>query len=323
MSGNLDRVDRLIADATRAEGRVGEAVVYFLSQPGKRIRARLSLNLSQRLQVSQKQAVELAAAIEMLHNASLVFDDVQDHDEMRRGRASVWHTFGASQAINLGIYFIAQANALAAGLPGVSTLFAEALRKATTGQAAEIDFRATIPTLAQYETMSEAKTGALFGLAARSAATLANVPTGLAADVESAFGRLGAAYQIQDDLADVFGIKGRGRAGLDLQEGKANSIVLFHLERHPEDQAPLVELLRSSPGSADHKTLDHWLQRFVFSGAVAATQDHLHRLCDAVISASNVLPAPFALCLSELAAGIREPAIFQHTPVTKSSIIAR
>jgi len=237
---------------------------------------------------------------------------VQDNDEMRRGRASIWRAFGRSQAINLGTFLIAQSAALAARLSGLSSLFATTLREATAGQSAEIDFHSATPTLPAYEKMAEAKTGALFALAAQSAATLARLPGNLSESIGRSFARLGAAYQIQDDLADAFGLKGRSRAGLDLREGKANSLVLFHLALRPDDGAALLAFLRDSTDRADDAQLEAWLQQLFASGAVAAAQEHLHRLCDEITDASSHLPAPFAPHLAALAAGIREPAIFQR-----------
>jgi geranylgeranyl pyrophosphate synthase len=309
----LALVEQLLREATRTPGRLGQAAAYLLERPGKRVRARLCLGLSESLQIPPEEGIALAAAVELLHNASLVLDDVQDNDEMRRGRASVWRTFGRSQAINLGTFLIAQSTALAARLRGISPLFAATLREATTGQSAEIDFHAATPTLTAYEKMAEAKTGALFALGAKSAAILARLPEDLAATIGHAFARLGAAYQVQDDLADAFGLKGRARAGLDLREGKANSIVLFHLALRPKDSPALLAFLRDAAARADDGQLDLWLGHLFDSGAVAAAQEHLHRLCDEITATAATLPAPFAPHLAALAAGIREPAIFQRT----------
>jgi len=309
---NLALVEQLLSDATHTPGRLGQAASYLLERPGKRVRARLCLGLSESLHVPPEEGIALAAAVELLHNASLVLDDVQDNDEMRRGRASVWRTFGRSQAINLGTFLIAQSTALAARLRGISPLFAATLREATAGQSAEIDFHTATPTLTNYEKMAEAKTGALFALSAKSAAILARLPEDLAATIGNAFARLGAAYQVQDDLADALGLKGRARAGLDLREGKANSIMLFHLALRPEDSAALLAFLRDPAARTDDAQLDFWLGRLFDSGAVAATQGHLHSLCDEITTAAANLPAPFAPHLTALAAGIREPAIFQR-----------
>jgi len=310
---NLALVGQLLADAARTSGHLGQAAAYVLERPGKRVRARLALDLAESLQIPPEQGITLAAATELLHNASLVLDDVQDHDEMRRGQASAWRAFGRGQAINVGTFLIGQSFALAARLPAVNPLFASTLREATIGQSAEIDFHAATPTLPAYEKMAEAKTGALFALAAHAAALLARLPADLAAAAGHAFARLGAAYQIQDDLADAFGLKGRARAGLDLREGKANAIILFHLALRPDDTAPLLAFLRNQSARTDDRQIDTWLQQLFTSGAVAAAQEHLHRLCDEITASSATLPAPFAPHLAALAAGIREPAIFQRT----------
>lgn len=316
----LALVEQLLTEATRTPGRLGQAASYLLERPGKRVRARLCLGLAESLHVPPEEGIALAAAVELLHNASLVLDDVQDNDEMRRGRASIWRAFGRSQAINLGTFLIAQSTALAARLRGISPLFAATLREATAGQSAEIDFHTATPTLADYEKIAEAKTGALFALAAQSAAILARVPENLSDSIGRSFARLGAAYQIQDDLADAFGLKGRSRAGLDLREGKANGVILLHLALRPADGAGLLAFLRDPAARADTAQLEAWLHQLFASGAVAATQEHLHRLCNEIADAAALLPAPFAPHLAALASGIREPAIFQRTgnPVTCS-----
>ena len=310
---NLALVEQLLAEAARTPGHLGQAATYVLARPGKRVRARLTLDLAESLQLPPEHGITLAAAMELLHNASLVLDDVQDRDEMRRGQASAWRAFGRSQAINLGTFLIGQSFALAARLPGVSPVFAATLREATAGQAAEIDFHTATPTLPAYEKMAEAKTGALFALAARAAATLARLPEDLAANAGASFARLGAAYQVQDDLADAFGLKGRARPGLDLREGKANSLVLFHLGLRPDDAPSLLAFLRDESHRGDDQQLQTWLQQLFASGAVAAAQEHLHRLCDEITATSATLPATFAPHLAALAAGVREPAIFQRT----------
>lgn len=309
---NLPLVEQILSDASLTPGHLGQAASYIITRPGKRVRARLALNLADSLKISPEHGIILAAAIELLHNASLVLDDVQDCDEMRRGQASVWRAFGRSQAINLGTFLIGQSFALAARLSGVSPFFSAALREATVGQAAEIDFHTATPTLPAYEKMAEAKTGALFALAARAAATLARLPDDLAATAGQSFARLGAAYQVQDDIADALGLKGRARPGLDLREGKATSLVLFHLALSPGDTPALLAFLCNESARTDDQQLDVWLQQLFTSGAVTAAQQHLHRLCDEITSTSATLPAPFATHLAALATGIREPAIFQR-----------
>ena len=82
---------------------------------------------------------------------------------------------------------------------------------------------------------------------------------------------------------------------------------------NPDDAPSLLAFLRDESHRGDDQQLQTWLQQLFASGAVAAAQEHLHRLCDEITATSATLPAPFAPHLAALAAGVREPAIFQRT----------
>ena len=77
-------------------------VCEHLDTGGKRLRARLALASCQALGGTAEDAVDWAAAVELLHNASLIHDDIQDGDRTRRGRPALWTKYGAAQAINTG-----------------------------------------------------------------------------------------------------------------------------------------------------------------------------------------------------------------------------
>jgi len=110
MNAALDR------DLARLSQQVGssqsalltEMVQYHLGlrksgdRPGKRLRANLALLTCEAFGRRYADAIWAAVAVELVHNFSLVFDDVQDHDELRRGRPSVWKVWGIGQAINAG-----------------------------------------------------------------------------------------------------------------------------------------------------------------------------------------------------------------------------
>lgn len=311
-SDGLERVDFLLAQTAETSGGLGQAAAYLFEHPGKCIRVRLSLDLARSCRLPREHAIVLATAVELLHSASLVLDDVQDNDRMRRGRPTVWRKFGRPQAINLGTYLIAQSFAFAARLPGISQMFAIALRDATIGQSAEVDFKGDAPTLAAYIAMAEKKTGALFSLPAQAVALLARLPEGPTSEIGVVFAQLGAAYQIQDDLADALGLKGRARAGLDLREGKANSIMVLHLALKPEDKAPFMAFQRDRSARADDARIDDWLNRLFSSGSIVIAKEHLQQLCFELINTSSALPAPFSTHLAKLASGFAEPAVLKR-----------
>ncbi len=110
MNAALDRdLSRLSQQAGSSQSALlTEMVQYHLGlrksgdRPGKRLRANLALLTCEAFGRRYAEALWAAVAVELVHNFSLVFDDVQDHDELRRGRPSVWKVWGIGQAINAG-----------------------------------------------------------------------------------------------------------------------------------------------------------------------------------------------------------------------------
>src|SRR5438094_5185324 len=110
MNQALDReLSRLSQRAGSSQSSLlTEMVQYHLGlrkagdRPGKRLRANIALLTCEAVGRRYADAIWAAVAVELVHNFSLVFDDVQDHDELRRGRPSVWKVWGTGQAINAG-----------------------------------------------------------------------------------------------------------------------------------------------------------------------------------------------------------------------------
>ena len=86
----------------RAQVTARSAARYHLSAGGSRVRARLAVAASLALGLSKADAVHIASCAELLHNASLVHDDIQDRDVIRRGQAAVWSKYGSNLAICTG-----------------------------------------------------------------------------------------------------------------------------------------------------------------------------------------------------------------------------
>ncbi|MFN0072222.1 MAG: polyprenyl synthetase family protein [Chloroflexota bacterium] len=197
---------------------------------GKRIRPALALLACESLGGSIYAARGAAAAIELVHNFSLVHDDIQDHSPMRRHRPTVWHRWGAGQAINVGdhIFTLAQL-ALTRLSPADPALIVAALDELNRtcvllveGQFIDLALAdATQCSQADYFAMIERKTAALIACACRLGALFA----GAGAEVQdafAAFGReLGIAYQLQDDVLGVWGTDALGKsADADILERK-------------------------------------------------------------------------------------------------------
>lgn len=172
------------------------------------MRARLALDAACRLGMLAADAVAIAAACELLHNASLIHDDLQDRDPTRRGRNTVWTVFGDDVAICTGDLLLSAAYAALAGfshgalLPEMLRLVHLRTAAAVHGQCADIAPRSCyLADIATYERIVIGKSGALLSLPIELAMIGSGYPHWAAVARESAE-HFALGYQIVDDLED-------------------------------------------------------------------------------------------------------------------------
>ena len=261
---------------------LGPVVQEHLNAGGKRVRARLALATVAALGGAATDGVAWAAACELLHNASLVHDDLQDGDRYRRGELAVWARYGAAQAINAGdlllmLPFLAidRASIDDASKWKLSRLLARGGESIVRGQAAELNLvRLGQTQWAAYEGAVLGKTAALFTMPVAGAAICAGWSAPEAETLGEALAPLGLAFQIADDLLDLYGDKGREPA-TDLVEGRVNAVVVHHLALHPQDRDRLLTLLRCPRGETSAIEVELFRHRFQSRGAVQAVQARL------------------------------------------------
>jgi geranylgeranyl pyrophosphate synthase len=266
----------IIKRYTSGNGTISEAADYHLASGGKLFRPQFVLSIAMALGVNEATALNIAAACELLHNASLVHDDLQDRDETRRGQQAVWKAFGSETAINLGDYFIAAAFQALAEIDGpadlrvrLTRLFAETTRQAISGQSEELaGSRNLALTEHDYENNARLKSGMLLALPVTATMIAGGVSSGQIDSASSAMQWLGVAYQIQDDLVDLFGLKDGRPAAVDLREGRVNLPVIYYYQALRNDH---LKGAFSSFFSSDISTsaeIDFWACRIRRSEAV-------------------------------------------------------
>ncbi len=217
---------------------------------GKRIRPLLVLLSCQAAGGQWEQAVPAAAAVEILHNFTLVHDDIQDQSPLRRGLATVWRLWGVPQAINTGdaMFALAQLAMLRLADRDVpAPTVVQAMRRLnetclalTQGQYADMRFEARSDVaMSEYLSMIEGKTAALLSLSAELGALVA----GRAPDTVRLYAdfarHLGLAFQVRDDILGIWGQEeaiGKS-AATDITTRKKSLPVLYGLERLPELRA--------------------------------------------------------------------------------------
>jgi geranylgeranyl diphosphate synthase type I len=228
---------------------------------GKRIRPLLCLLCCSAAGGQWEQALPLAAAIELIHNFSLIHDDIQDNSEWRRGRKTVWVRWGQAQAINAGDAMFALAHLaphrlMRLGLGAEVALAALAeldytCLALTQGQHLDMTFegRSSV-TVAEYMSMIEKKTAALIAAATYLGARAAAAPVAQLEDYHTFGLNLGLAFQLQDDLLGIWGdpeVTGKSAAS-DLIQRKKSLPVVYGLEHSAEFAAAYAQPYR--PGQA-------------------------------------------------------------------------
>ncbi len=229
----LDR--RIQALGLHGESQVlHEACTYVLNGGGKRIRGILLLLACESVGGKIRSALDAGAAIEALHNFTLVHDDIMDNADSRRGRPTIHKRWDENTAILAGDVLLGLAyQSLAKTRARQSTRLFELLTKGVIevcdGQAVDMDFaKRTDVTLPEYFSMIEKKTGSLIASAMEMGALIGG---GKPAEVRALrkFGKyLGRAFQLQDDLLDVVADeKQLGKpVGGDIAEGKKTFLLI-------------------------------------------------------------------------------------------------
>lgn len=213
---------RMLALCDSPDGVLRSAVEHHIRSGGSRVRARLALDASVSLDLPKRDAIAIATACELLHNASLIHDDLQDRDAARRGRAAVWAKFGPNVAICAGDLLLSAAYAALAtlGETAAPVIGHMHTRVAITihGQSEDLNCaERTDLTLAEYEAIAAGKSGPLLSLPLELALRLAGagdqVSTALRAINSFALG-----YQMLDDIAD---------ADADAVAGEVNAVTIM------------------------------------------------------------------------------------------------
>ena len=211
---------------------------------GKRIRPLLTLLTCATLGGDWQSALPTAAAIELIHNFSLVHDDIEDNSETRRGRPTIWKRWGIAKAINLGdaIFVLSRLSSFRLqelGLPSdrilaILHVLDRACLELTIGQQMDLEFE-ELPSvdLDTYLRMIQGKTAALVAASTKCGAIIASAPDEIVELLAQYGHHLGLAFQIRDDILGIWGESARtGKStGDDLRSRKKTLPILFGLNQ--------------------------------------------------------------------------------------------
>lgn len=238
-------LERRLAHAKCPEETVYEAARYSVSAGGKRLRPLILLMCAEMLGVETEKAVPFAAAMEMIHTYSLIHDDLpaMDNDDLRRGKPTCHKVYGEATAIlagdallNLAAETVTDASVgvdPSAAMAAAHEIFtASGMRGMIGGQIIDIESEGTRISGETLKRLHLMKTGALLRAAGRCACALAAANEAVYDAVTGFCDNLGIAFQIEDDLLDVYGsAQELGKnTGSDEANGKVTYVTLYGKE---------------------------------------------------------------------------------------------
>lgn len=248
---------------------------YLIAAGGKRIRPLLTLACAQLCDDASNNPKKLAAAVEFIHTATLLHDDVVDGSDQRRGKDTANKVFGNQASVLVGDFLFARAFELMVETKNIDALnsLASAAAIITEGEVLQMSLIGeTTITRQQYFKVIEAKTAALFAAACEVAPILKNQN----ATVFTAYGyNLGMAFQIVDDIMDYTSPKMGKNKGDDFLEGKITLPVIIAMEDAITEDRKAIENMINAPKSEDLDGFIELLNKYeAFQKTTQIAQDY-------------------------------------------------
>jgi len=251
---------------------VAEPIWEFLDRGGKRWRPSLFLLVCEALGKNPKDFADFAIIPEVIHNGTIMIDDIEDASEFRRGRPCTYKIYGLDIAVNTGnaMYYLPllplienRERISTEKLCKIYEIYVKEMISLSLGQAMDIAWHRGIAKADEldekdYLQMCAYKTGTLARMAAKIAAVLADANDELVERLGRFAESIGVAFQMQDDILDLTGTEfaeKKGGCGQDITEGKRSLMVIHTLKvAEARDRKRLVEILKMH--TSDQKLRD-------------------------------------------------------------------
>ena len=291
----------------QAEGHHADlqaALRHILASGGKRIRPTVTLLVGRMFGAPQDKLITLAAAIELLHTATLVHDDLIDGALLRRGIPTLNSQWSPGATVLTGDFLFARAAKLAAdtnSIP-VMSLFSKTLSIIVNGEISQLFSSRCQADREGYYQRIYAKTASLFETSAACAALISPVSDEILQAVRSFGYNIGMAFQIADDLLDYIGNPARmGKpVGNDLREGKFTLPLIIALrESTPADRERLLQMIEAPVKDGEIQQVVEIIRRYDgFAQTQAIAAHHVRQAMEALgsLPPSTIRESLTALC---------------------------
>ncbi|MFA5550360.1 MAG: polyprenyl synthetase family protein [Trueperaceae bacterium] len=279
---------------------IGEDLV---AAGGKRLRPALAFLTGRLLAADPEATMQVALAVELLHSASLLHDDLIDDADTRRGSEAAFKRYGNVVSVMSGDFMLARVLGLLArtGSPEFTRLMSHTAAAICEGEVLQFQVASLADySYENYQRVIEGKTAALLAAACEGVALLAGAPPAQAAALRAFALAYGRAFQMQDDYLDLLGDPERlGKpVGGDLREGKATYAVLVLLLDHDLAEArAIVERRAARPGD-----VERMIELIHAHGAHRRARDRIAQEAEAALAALQAFaPSPALNALTALA----------------------
>lgn len=242
------------SDGSSQEKILMEPYSYILQVPGKQVREKLIHGFNFWLKISDEKLHVIADVVKMLHNSSLLIDDIEDNSNLRRGMPVAHKIYGVAHTINSAnyVYFKALERVVSLDHPECINIFTEELLELHRGQGMDIYWRDsyTCPTEEEYKEMVQRKTGGLFRLAVKLMQTFSENKSNFVPLLDT----LALFFQIRDDYANLLSEEYKENKSFceDLTEGKF-SFPIIHGIRNDSNSTRLMNILKQRTTDVDIK----------------------------------------------------------------------
>jgi len=284
VQSDLDATDQFICTGLKSDiAFINQLVEYIIHCGGKRIRPMLVLLTAHAFRHQKQQHIDLAAAIELIHTATLLHDDVVDNATLRRGQQTANAIWGNEASVLVGDFLYSRAFQLIVQLQNLSviTIFSNATNVIAEGEVMQlINCHDPDTSEPSYFEVIERKTAKLFEVATQAGAALAT-DTAVHLTAMQLYGKhLGIAYQLIDDALDYRATAAQTgkNIGNDLAEGKPTLPLIYALRQGRNSE---VALIREAIQQGSTNNLNAIIEIIESTGAIEytanAAKQHAHR----------------------------------------------
>jgi geranylgeranyl diphosphate synthase type I len=291
----VDRAIKQFKDGLEAPSILLDAAFHLVLSGGKRVRPFILIKSSELFGVKIEYSLPAAVSIELLHNFTLIHDDIMDRDEYRRGVKTTHVLYGDSVAIIAGDYLFSQVfHILSSNYDDVVAgklvnLFSQASNQICMGQTMDVLPDKYIFSKDSYLDMVYLKTGALIEASAVAGGIIGGASSRELDALKRYGGRIGIAFQISDDILGIIGdpkVTGKP-VGNDIRNGKKTLLVLEALERMDDDEREFFNSVFGSSTSSD-EDVRKAIDIIVSTGVIEESRRYMRRLYSEAVDALSL-----------------------------------